>query len=242
MAGSTDKKRNLLINGFGTSSGGHFEKAEVNGKGTVNGDVYCNEIICNGFATINGNVEAQTIKINGNGKIDGNVYAQEISVDGIVKMSGEVNGGELKVSGSAAFGNNVKGDSILVNGKAKIAGDCESENFSSEGIFRIGGLLNAEEISVLLYGECKAEEIGGKSIIVKEKPSGMMKLIKPFFPSRLVTKVMEGDDIRIEAVTADVVRGNTVAIGPNCEIGLVEYKSDIQISPGSKVKEHKKIL
>jgi cytoskeletal protein CcmA (bactofilin family) len=242
MAASADKKGNLLINGFGTSSGGHFEKAEVNGKGTVNGDVHCNDLVCNGFATINGNVEAQTVKINGNGKIDGNVKAEAISIEGIVKMSGEVNGGQLNVNGSAAFGNSVKGESIEINGKTKIERDCEAETFSSEGIFRIGGLLNAEEISVLLYGECKAEEIGGKSIVVKEKPSGMIKLIKSFFPSKLVTKVMEGDDIQIEAVTADVVRGNTVTIGPNCEIGLVEYKSEIHISPGAKLKEHKKIL
>ncbi|XSC72727.1 hypothetical protein P5609_005300 [Bacillus licheniformis] len=32
---------NLLINGFGSSGGGAYQTVELNGKGTINGDIDC---------------------------------------------------------------------------------------------------------------------------------------------------------------------------------------------------------
>lgn len=32
---------NLLINGFGSSGGGTYQTVELNGKGTINGDIDC---------------------------------------------------------------------------------------------------------------------------------------------------------------------------------------------------------
>lgn len=59
----------LMINGLGSSNGGHFDSAVINGKGTVNGDMDCNTFSCNGAVTVNGNVKAEKMKISGTTKI-----------------------------------------------------------------------------------------------------------------------------------------------------------------------------
>ncbi|MBS4175455.1 polymer-forming cytoskeletal protein [Bacillus sp. FJAT-49736] len=236
-----NKSRDLIINGFGSSNGGEFDLASINGKGKVLGDLSCKHYDCNGFGTVDGNINAETIKINGNSKVIGNVEAENITIDGHSSMSGEVNTDSIRISGSGTIGGSLRGEHIKINGKASIGGDCEAEEFVSEGIFTIGGLLNAETIDILLYGDCKAKEIGGQDIRIKQRNQGFMKIIKSIYPTRLVTDVIEGDDIYIEGVKAKIVRGNNVTIGQNCDIDLLEYKEKIEVDKSSKVRNSNKI-
>lgn len=232
-----NKNRDLIINGFGSSSGGEFELASINGKGKVIGDINCKHYDCNGFATVNGNIKAETVKINGKSTINGDVDAEGISIDGHSSMSGEVKTETIRISGSGSIGGSLQGEHIKINGKASIGGDCEAEEFVSEGTFTIGGLLNAENIDILLYGDCEVKEIGGQTIRIRQRIQGFMKIIKPFYQTRLVTDVIEGDDLHLEGVKAKIVRGNNVTIGENCEIDLVEYKGTIEVDKASKVKK-----
>ncbi|MCI1589279.1 MULTISPECIES: polymer-forming cytoskeletal protein [Heyndrickxia] len=235
------EKKDLIINGFGSSSGGSFDDVSVNGKGTVVGDIKCNKYDCNGLGNVNGNVTADRVQINGKGKINGNLVGRDITVDGHSTLGGDVTYESFRISGSCSIGGMVKGERLKINGKATIGGDCETEEFVSEGIFKIGGLLNAEDIDITLYGECMAKEIGGQSIRVRQKSYGLIKIFKTLFPSRLVATVIEGDDIYLEGVRAKIVRGNNVVIGKDCEIDLVEYFEDFTNTKGSKVKEHTKL-
>jgi cytoskeletal protein CcmA (bactofilin family) len=237
----TNRSRDLIINGFGTSSGGEFDTASVNGKGTIQGDIDCRYYDCNGAATVNGNIKAERVKINGTSKVNGDVDAKEITIDGHSSMSGDVSFEKIKISGSGSIGGSLKGEKVKINGKASIGGDCETEEFVAEGHFTIGGLLNAENISIFLYGDCKAKEIGGQTIRIKQKTFGLMKIIKTIFPIRLVTDVIEGDEIHVEGIKAKVVRGNNVTIGHNCEIDLVEYKGKIEVDKNAKVTKTNKL-
>lgn len=230
-----NKKRDLSINGFGSYSGGEFDHASINGKGKIIGDIDCKQYDCNGLGTVNGNIKAQTVKINGKSTVNGDVDASIISIDGHSSMSGEVNTEKIRISGSGSIGGSLRGEHIKINGKASIGGDCEAEEFVSEGLFTIGGLLNAENIDILLYGDCKVKEIGGQTIHIKQKIHGLMKIIKSIYPTRLVTDVIEGDELHLEGVKAKIVRGNNVTIGQNCEINLVEYKGNIEVDKTSKV-------
>ena len=38
------RTENLIINGYGSSNGGEFHKVQLNGKGTVNGNVECENL------------------------------------------------------------------------------------------------------------------------------------------------------------------------------------------------------
>jgi cytoskeletal protein CcmA (bactofilin family) len=213
----------LTINGFGASNGGEFNRVILNGKGTVNSDLECNEFYCNGSGIVNGNLQTKSAKISGNGKIAGNVTSGTLSIEGRGKIENNVSAKKVKVSGRALIGGNLKSEEIRVKGRIKIEGDCEAEAFKAESQFTIGGLLNAEQIDVLIYGECRAEEIGGQTITIKQKSSFIGNLFKPFFQNVLETELIEGDHIEIENTNAKIVRGSHVTIGQNCKIGLVEY-------------------
>ena len=57
----------------------------------------------------------------------------------------------------------------------------------------------------------------------------------------LTTELIEGDEIYLENTNAKIVRGNNITIGEGCNIGLIEYSGEINISSESIVKEQKKI-
>ncbi|HRU22306.1 MAG TPA: hypothetical protein P5113_06475, partial [Candidatus Bipolaricaulis sp.] len=48
---------------------------------------------------------------------------------------------------------------------------------------------------------------------------------------------IEGDQVHLEATTADVVRGKIVHIGPGCRIGRVEYTESLDVHPEAEVRE-----
>ncbi|WP_449539049.1 cytoplasmic protein [Ferdinandcohnia sp. Marseille-Q9671] len=233
---------NLLINGMGSSGGGSFNKVSINGKGTVHGDVECNEFTLNGTVTVNGNLKGIDGRISGSGNIDGSIDFESFTIDGTggIRENAKVN--TLRIAGKGTFGGSVKGDEIKIRGKATIKEDCEAERFKGEGSFTIGGLLNADSIDISIAGECSAREIGGHTVKVKKGIFGLLNnLIKSIYPISLRAEIIEGDDIELEYTNAKVVRGNNVLIGPNCEIEVVEYKGKYNQDPSAKVKESRKI-
>lgn len=63
-----------------------------------------------------------------------------------------------------------------------VGGDCSAEIFISKGVFNINGLLNADEIDIRIYHNCKVKEIGGREITIKEgRTSKIIKTLKSLF-------------------------------------------------------------
>lgn len=229
-------RRDLVINGFGSSNGGQFDRVNLNGKGTVNNDLVCTEFDCNGSGVVNGNVFAQKAKINGNGKINGNFECESLKVDGTAKIANNLFVKNLKIAGKATVGGKIKSDEISIRGRLTVEGDCEAETFKAESQFTIGGLLNADKVDIKLFGDCKAKEIGGQTIVIKHKAS-LLGLFKSILPTQLETELIEGDRIEIENTKAAMVRGNNVLIGPNCTIDVVEYSGEFSKDKTAIVKE-----
>ncbi|KAB2333255.1 cytoplasmic protein [Cytobacillus depressus] len=236
-----EKKGDLLINGFGSSNGGHFEKVLINGKGTVNGDLQCRQFEINGAGTVNGRVESHSLEIKGHGKIAGDAVSEKMTIEGSGSVSGNVTPQSLRVSGTLSIGGNVNADEVKLQGKISVGGDCEAENFAAEGKFSIGGLLSAEHIHIQTFGDCKAKEIGGQTITVKEQKNVVMSLLKKVLSFTLQADVIEGDEITLENTKAKIVRGKNVTIGKNCEIGLVEYKDKFYVENNAIVTKHVQI-
>ncbi|TCZ78804.1 hypothetical protein E0485_06930 [Paenibacillus albiflavus] len=214
---------NLNISGMGKTSGGVYQKVQLDGLATVNGDVTCQSFDCNGKGKINGDLQADTISIDGLCSIDGNTRAHSIRVDGKASLYGNINC-----------------EQFMVNGIIDIDGDCQAETFKADGCFKINGLLNSGTIDVNLRGKCTAEEIGGERInVVKGKNNN--SIMNSFFTAELRVDVIEGDKIYLENTKADIVRGNEVAIGPGCVIDEVEYKVSLYIDDEAKVESHKQV-
>lgn len=147
----------------------------------------------------------------------------------------------MKVSGKGTVAGNISGEDMNIRGKAIIDGNCEVDTFTSEGQFIVGGLLSADEIQIDIHGECKAKEIGGQTINIRYKKSGLNWLFKTMFSPCLEAELIEGDNINIEHTITHTIRGNNVTIGPECEISVVEYHESYKNEGQSLVKEYKQI-
>ncbi|WP_251555474.1 polymer-forming cytoskeletal protein [Neobacillus muris] len=220
-------KGDLLINGLGSSNGGQFNLVTLNGRGTINTDVECNVLDCNGSGVLKGNVKTTKARVNGNARFKGSIEAKKMTIDGNAKIEGNLMVDQLRVSGNAFVGGKVKGEELKVKGILKVGEDCEVEVFSGKYRFTIGGLLNADQVDVEIYGDCRAKEIGGRTITVKpHKGSLIGALFKSLYKTQLEAELIEGDKIDLENTTAKVVRGNQVRIGANCHIDIVEYTEE----------------
>ncbi|AGK52137.1 polymer-forming cytoskeletal protein [Bacillus sp. 1NLA3E] len=235
---SIEKQGDLIINGFGTSNGGMFEQAVISGKGTVNGQLDCSYFKCNGTGTVNGDLKSEKTKISGNGKITGNITSKDFVIEGRASVSGDALITKMGVQGRGSVGGNIKGEELKVQGSLYVGGDCEVETFKAEGHFVVGGLLSAENIDIHTAGNCKAGEIGGQKIRVRQKTNLFLELLKVVYSVKLETDLIEGDYIELENTKAKIVRGSHIIIGENCEIDLVEYKQSFNVEKNGKVKKH----
>jgi cytoskeletal protein CcmA (bactofilin family) len=236
----------IKISGSGTSGGGKYNEVIISGSGKINGDIECVEFKTSGSSKVIGNLKAETIKISGSARIEGNIEATEMKVSGSSHVTGQVKSQLLKISGSTHIEGSLYGEEIIIMGSAHIEKNCEAESFKASGNFKIQGLLNAGQVNIRIGGNCSVQEIGGEHIEVKVNPlenSFFKKVIDKMFNSKgeLTTESIEGDEIYLENTNAKIVRGNNVTIGEGCNIGLIEYSGEINVSSDSIVKGQKKI-
>jgi cytoskeletal protein CcmA (bactofilin family) len=240
------ERSNLRISGAGSAGGGVYNDVEINGAGSINGDVECIRLSTNGASNISGNVKAQSVKMNGTASFRGDIKSGQIDVNGAAGMHGNVDTGRIKVSGTIDIDGNLHSAEVDAKGAIKVKGDCEAESFRSAGAFNIGGLLNAGSINASIVGSCRAREIGGEKIEIKRYNGfvyQIQRFIKDIFSSKemLEVDIIEGDDIYLETTTARIVRGNNIVIGPDCDIQLVEYKGTLKVTDNARVREQKQV-
>ena len=231
------RTENLIINGYGSANGGDFRKVQLNGRGTVNGNVDCDDFECNGSGSVNGNLISERARISGSGKVDGTVHSGNMRIDGKATVTRDVKANSMKISGKGTVGGNVTGEELQIRGQAIIDGNCEVDAFSSQGQFTMGGVLSADEIDIDIHGTCRAKEIGGHTIKVRQRMSAFNRLFKSVFGYQLEAGLLEGDNIEIDYVKINTVRGNNVTVGANCEIELIEYTGELFLDKSAKVKE-----
>jgi cytoskeletal protein CcmA (bactofilin family) len=214
-------KRNLIINGIGSSNGGTVRLAKIEGIGRVDGDIICTDFVLKGKADIHGSIKASTVEINGTAAIEGNLHAERLRIHGKVAVDGDF-----------------IADNIQLNGIASVKGNCETEIFDAVGRFQMS-LLNAGRIQIILHGNSNIAEIGGEHIQIRKQPgidfAKWLKVLPLSLGNKLTAQTIEGDYIYVEHTSAAIVRGVEVTIGPGCEIGVVEYKTKFNQDKGSKV-------
>jgi cytoskeletal protein CcmA (bactofilin family) len=216
------KRGNITMSGIGSSSGGNVRIVKIDGIGKLDGDVICSEFIVNGKADIYGSVKASTADINGTAVVQGNLHSERVRTQGKAIVNGDL-----------------IGDHIDLTGLLSVAGKCEAERFNANGKLQMK-MLNAGNIQITLHGNSSIAEIGGERIKIRREPgidfAKWLKVLPIPLGNKLTAQTIEGDDVYVEYTTAEVVRGSNVAIGPGCEIGLVEYKTKFDHDKASKIK------
>ncbi|MCM3737218.1 cytoplasmic protein [Bacillus cytotoxicus] len=230
---------NLSLNGAGNSSGGSYNNVKIRGEGTISDDIDCDLFKTYGASEVQGKINAQMITVFGETKICGDLYSENVKVNGNLEVGGHARVKRTKVRGMFDIGESFTGEEVDVTGGINVKGNLEAESFTLNGGFAISGMLNAGNINIILrYEHGTVKEIGGGKITVRKKSS--------FFPflkhsGYLHANIIEGDEIYLEYTKADIVRGNNVTIGPECEIGAVEYHETYKNADQSLVKEYKQI-
>ena len=240
----------MKISGSSTMPGGEYGSVSISGAGKVNGSLKCEELHCSGAAKVQGDVDcAGELHTSGAGKIAGSVRcgslsasgdfsAQSVQVEGLASVSGSLRteraltADELSASGSLEAGS-VHCRAFRASSACRVSGDIEAETAALSGAVQIGGLLNAETVEISANPAVRIHAIGGGTIHVLQKDMTTFLGIFRTSPGRARIGSIEGDDIELENVEAEIVRGKYVRIGHGCRIGTVEYGENLEAEPGT---------
>ncbi|MBP5463262.1 MAG: polymer-forming cytoskeletal protein [Lachnospiraceae bacterium] len=234
----------MNIAGSGSLPGGDYnEGIHIAGSGRVNGNVSCTEMCISGSGKVAGNLLcSDKLKVSGSGHIDGSVQAHTVGISGSAHIEGPVTSdGEVHVAGSMHSGA-IRCAILKCSGSLHADGDISAEEAVIRGAVHTPGLINAERVDIEIGGDSDADSIGGSTIDIRSRGSR-----KNFFARLLgggdecimtVANSIEGDQITLENVVAQVVTGRIVKIGKNCSIRQVWYSDGVEISPDANVDRY----
>ena len=241
---------NMHISGSGNIPAGEYEKVSVSGSARLHGLVRCNSFATSGSSAGESIECSEDFKISGSSAFSGNVSAGYIGISGSFSCGGElISSGKIICSGGAKCEKSIKCDELSVSGSIKVGLDVEAEKIKIDGVIDCKGLLNAEDVEIKFDKGMDIGSIGGSKIIIIKEPKRKLCERLPLFSS-LVKKIngnvhvegsIEGDEIALEAVTCPRVTGRVVAVGAGCDIDLVQYSDQIEVSPDARVGKTEKI-
>lgn len=229
----------MKISGSSSMPGGEYRRVSISGAGKVQGSLKCEEMHCSGASNVQGDVDcAGELCTSGAGKVAGSVRcgsltssgsfsAQSVQVEGLASVSGSLRteraltADELRASGSLEAGS-VHCRALRSSGACRVSGDVEAETAVLSGAVEISA-NRAVHISA----------IGGGTIRVLQKDTATVLGIFHTSPGCARIGSIEGDNIELEYVEAEIVRGKYVRIGQGCRIGTVEYGENLEAEPAT---------
>lgn len=203
----------------------------VIGESTLTDGIY-NNINIVGICNIYGSIESNRTKVIGELKIKKNLNSKFIKIIGTLDVDENCKIDEANILGSVKVKQNFNCNILNLNGVLSINNDCNAENAIIHGVIEIKGLFNVDSIEFKSKCESTINEIGGKKLTVKKPITGIFndKVI-------LNAKTIEFDEIDIDFVKADVIRGKSINIGSHCEINKIEYSNSLNVKDGAKILE-----
>ncbi|MBE7681594.1 polymer-forming cytoskeletal protein [Paenibacillus sp. P13VS] len=235
-------RNDLNVSGLSQTAGGAFHRVSIDGMAKVNGNLDCTSLSVNGTLKMHGALSAESATINGMCTLNGPLNSSRVRVDGLTTIHGNLSSPELEVNGKCTVRGRVDGERIDIGGMITIDGDVQCESLNVQGNIKISGFLNAGSVEIKLHTSSSAKEIGGERIDIRRKEqSGFWKSIGLGGTPSFKTSLIEGDEIVLEDMEADIVRGSKVYIGRGCSIKLVEYSGELEIDPDAKVGSSQRI-
>ena len=243
----------LNIAGSGQITPGEYDTIRVSGSGHLGDAVRCKNLYGSGSANGSNVVCEKDFHISGSCGFSGKVTAGNVAISGGSSFGGDVEATErIAISGGMSCGGDLRYKQLQVSGNGKVSGDVEAELAKIRGALDCEGLLNAEEVDIEFEKGMTVGSIGGSKIAIYKRhgEAKKKKARLPLFSSLIkkttagtvcVTNSIEGDEIALEGVVTPRVSGRVVAIGADCEIELVQYSEQVEVSPEAKVGLTEKI-
>src|SRR3989440_4519299 len=209
------------------------ETIRIVGSGVVSGNpVRTHEFKSAGSARVQGSLIAEVARIAGACSFEGDVQVEEFRSAGSVRVAGNLQAETIESSGSLQVEGSIKAEEVSSSGSLQVKGRVQAEEFRSSGSVRIDQGLTAEEVEIDLGGTSKIPTIEGESVRVKAT-GGFFRI-----RGELIAESIKGEGIELEATTANLVKGETVSIGPHCKIAAVEA-SKLVVHESSEVGERR---
>ncbi len=230
--------------GSGVLDGGCYNRISCTGACKVSSDLICREISTSGSFHACGNVDCSgEIRSSGSFHCGGNVEAGDMSSSGSTKIEGNLKSGLLNVPGSLSVDGNISAGEMQVSGSLKAGGDCEADSFTASGSLNVGGIVNADVVKIrLVRSQSTVGSIGGSQVTVERSAAAglLSSLLKPKYGT-LECDSIEGDQVDIDGVAANTVRGTRVVVRGGCTIGCVEYSEACTVEDGAQVGQCVKV-
>ncbi len=246
------------------------EEITVSGSAKFKGDVKCEDLTVTGSAGLAGCLSAGKIVSRGSLQVEKTVESSSIKSYGSLDLGQDLRSNDIYLAGSSSIAGDVEGERFASRGGFSIEGlltadEIEiwlgSKNFARE----IGG----ERISItkkavsLEPNEEKVKQgiqnlerglqglgdrLGFELELDEERISSgvsnvgrkVSSYINDIGKGSLQSRIIEGDEIELEGVEAEIVRGEKLVIGRDCLIDKAEYSDTIEVEegaePGEKVK------
>lgn len=203
-----------------TLTGGNIKKIEkecellkIRGFVTLYEEVRLKKISTHGYSTFHSHIAADVLKNTGTCVIKDHCEVKEIVSAGNLKMK---NGQISKVKSS---------------GKLSIEQILQSDQFDSIGFVQAKE-IHAKLFQLKLSGNSNIERLIADEIGVK-KDKGTFSLLQ----KKLTCKYIKGRNLQLSYTDAEIVEGDVVVVGNNCEIQTLYYKENYTISPNAKVHQ-----
>ena len=234
----------MKISGSGHIAAGEYENVRISGSARLSGLLRCESFHVSGSSHGEELECKKDCKVSGSSSFSKNANAESMAISGAFSCGQDITVTEkLTCSGCLKIGGSLKCGSLSISGSAKARGDIESEIVNIRGKINCDGLLNAEEITIKFDSGMEIGNIGGSKIVIYKDIKRKINMRLPFLSSLInancgnlcIKNSIEGDDIALEGVTAQRVSGRIVAIGAGCNINLVQYSENVEISPEAKI-------
>jgi len=198
--------------------GGSLEADEVHVSGSLDvGECRVRGLLyLSGSLRSRGGVTAKYAEISGGCSVDGAFSAEEAEISGGLKVS-EASGVRWRVSGSIKTEGNVKVNDLKIE---------------LHGTSKIGGVIIGRTVKVRRGRRVRSSKAGVLLGIISR-----LGVAVPSTHAKLSCKGIEAEEVYIEGVECDYVKGRTVVIGPNSVVRKrVEYIEKIEIHPQARVE------
>lgn len=153
-------------------------------------------------------------KVNARGdfNVGGKTEIEVLNVSGSARFKDDVNAIKITLNGTSEFGGNVTANQVKGSGTLTVQGKVSAESFSFAGSIVINDKLKAKKIT-LKVNQGTIQHMEGQIIKIKSK-GGILQ-----------TNTIKGEIIDIESTKADLIQGQKVRVGPNCDIREIKAET-----------------
>ena len=215
----------MNIAGRGNVFPGSYKNIKISGRASAVGAFTCDELNVSGKFEGKSGVCNVVIKVSGSAYFESGLKAANADISGSLKCDKDVEiTGNTSVLGSLSVAS-LKADNVSVRGSLKTEKDVTADKIDVNGLIYCEGNITANELKISIEGGAKLNIGALKCGKIHIAPEYLPKNMAHRHEAGIITiGDIEGDEIYLENVIANSVRGKKVTIGEGCEIKNIEME------------------